>query len=75
MPYQHGNYFYYGKTIKDMSYKVHCRFRRTDAGGATHYNILDENEIASSYNYCDVGDLSPSPSHSILAYSVDTTGA
>lgn len=72
VPYRNGNFLYYSKTVQGLSYKIHCR-KGLDAG-ATEQVVLDENEVAKGFEYSDLGDWEPSPSHKLLAYSVDRTG-
>jgi oligopeptidase B len=71
VPFPHGNYEYYSRTVKGLSYKIYCR--RLLNGGNEEI-VLDENEVAKGKEYCVVGDHTPSPDHSLLAYSVDDTG-
>jgi oligopeptidase B len=37
--------------------------------------LLDENVLAVGHSYCRVQSFEPSPDHTLLAYSVDTSGA
>lgn len=71
VPYRHGDYLYYSKTVKGLAYKIHCR--RLAFGGPEEV-VLDENEVAKGQQYADVGAWEPSPSHQLLAYSVDNSG-
>lgn len=71
VPYPHGDtYHYYRKTVKGASYAIYCR--SSVAGGEEI--ILDVNELAIGHSHCDVGSLSPSPDHTMLAYTVDFKG-
>jgi len=36
--------------------------------------ILDENKVADGLPYCVISEVEPSPSHSLLAYSLDSVG-
>ena len=85
VPYPHGDYLYYTKTIKGLSYKLHCRRRRAPSGADAEDAadqqppqpeevILDENEVARALKHCDVAAVTPSPDHALLAFAVDTTG-
>ena len=71
VPFRDGPYFYYTKTIQGLSYRLHCR--KVDLNGLED-TILDENQLAIGHEYCDVDSVEPSPSHEILAYTVDFTG-
>jgi len=71
MPYNYGPYKYYSKTEKGLSYPIHCR-KITEMG--EECVILDGNEIAKGFEYCDINSIDPSPSHRLLAYSVDNNG-
>lgn len=76
VPYRHGDYLYYSKTIKGLAYKIHCR-RSVHASASDSKSeevILDENLVAKGHEYSDVGAWEPSPSHKMLAYSVDNSG-
>ena len=78
VPYMHGNYLYYSRTEKGKSYRIHCRKSCVvvaDGGSpAVETIILDENKIASGHDYSDVGRIAISPSHNLLAYTVDNSG-
>jgi oligopeptidase B len=83
VPYPNGNFFYYSKTIKGLSYRVYCR-KAAEPGSATVASphdlsapeeiMLDMNEEAKGKSHCDLGAYQPSPDHSLLAYSLDVTG-
>ncbi|KAJ1627515.1 prolyl oligopeptidase [Pavlovales sp. CCMP2436] len=73
-PYPHGAFDYYTRTVEGLSYVLHCR-RPKGAGKAAEQLLLDENEVAAAHpDHCDVGALEPSPSHGLLAYSLDGKG-
>jgi oligopeptidase B len=74
VPYKHGSFLYYTRTVKGLSYKLHCRKSSGDAESSAEVIILDENELAKEKDYCDVGMCEPSPSHKLLAYAVDYVG-
>lgn len=69
-PYRYGEYEYYTRTVAGKSYSIHCRRR---LGGAEEI-VLDVNKVAEGTSYCDVECVAVSPSHRLLAYSVDTSG-
>ncbi|CAE7831696.1 dapb1, partial [Symbiodinium microadriaticum] len=64
VPYRHGDYLYYTRTVKGLAYKLHCRMLHGAAGEEAV--ILDENQLAEGNDYCDVGSCEPSPSHRLL---------
>lgn len=72
-PYKHGPYLYFSRTVQGMSYTIHCR-KSVDSDLAVEQIILDENQLAAGHDYCDVQSIVPSPSHRLLAYSVDHKG-
>ena len=76
---RHANFFYYTRTVKGLSYKLHCRKPITGAERipletATEEILLDENKMAEGKTHCDIKSVKMSPNHSLLAYSVDYTG-
>ncbi len=73
VPQPCGDYFYYWRTEKGEQYRIFCRKRgRLDGQEEV---LIDENELAVGRDYCRVFTFEPSPDHTLLAYSVDTTGA
>jgi len=79
-PYINGPFFYYTRTVKGLSYKLHCRspvhnsFERLPSIDAKEMVFLDENELASGHSHCGVIGVRPSPDHSFIAYCVDFKG-
>ena len=72
-------YFYYTRTVKGLSYKLHCRkpvtsSERIPLGTAQEEILLDENKLAEGKSHCDIKAVKCSPNHALLAYSVDYTG-
>lgn len=79
--YRHGPWFYYTRTVKGLSYKIHCRKpgaadaeMRQPADDAQEQVILDENKVAEGKSQCIVDGVMLCPGHDILAYSVDFSG-
>ena len=77
--YPYGNYFYYTRTEKGLSYKIHCRkeasnFQTFSKGDVKEEVTLDENKLAEGHSQCVVRSVKPSPDHTILGYAVDFTG-
>lgn len=77
-PYPYGDYEYYTRTEEGKSYGIHCRRLRNlpadEAGNADEEIVLDVNAVAAGHEYCDVERVAVSPSHKLLAYSVDFSG-
>jgi protease II len=85
-PRPRGPYYYYTRTFEGKSYKSHCRAPKTDKleikwdGSAetpilpNEECILDVNELAKDKDYCSPGAVVTSPSHKLVAYSVDFSG-
>jgi oligopeptidase B len=71
-PYQHGDYYYYSRTVEGLQYDIYCR--KQGSLDAEEEVLLDLNEIAESYDYLKLGVFAVSPDHKLLAYSLDTTG-
>ena len=77
--YRHSTYFYYTRTVKGLSYKLHCRkpvvgSERIPTADAEEEILLDENKLAEGKSHCDVRSVKMSPNHALLAYAVDFTG-
>lgn len=68
-PYPYGAYEYYSRTVEGKSYTIYCRKQNK-----VEEVILDVNELAVGKKHCQVGCVSPSPDHSILAFSEDAKG-
>jgi oligopeptidase B len=71
VPYKHGDYLYFTREEKGVSYKKH--YRKKDSPDAAEELILDVNEIAAGLSYCSVS-IEPSPDNKTLCYLVDTKG-
>ena len=78
--YRHGKYFYYKRTVKGKSYKIHCRKKIIESESVPDPNvaeevILDENLIAEGHKQCNINEVVLSKNHNNLAYSVDFKGS
>jgi oligopeptidase B len=73
VPYRKGEYYYYTRTETGKSYRIHCR--KQGSLDAPEEILLDENALAAGQEYFALGAFEVSPNHSLLAYSVDTSGA
>lgn len=87
VPRPHDNWWYYTRTIEGKSYTVHCRAPKTTSSFKVEWNgteeapilpdeeiLLDVNQLAEGHSYCSTGNVRTSPSHKLLAYSVDFVG-
>ena len=87
LPRPRGDYVYYTRSFEGKSYSVHCRAPRDAATAAADWDksadspivpgeevVLDVNKLAEGQKYCSTGAIKTSPSHKLLAYSVDFSG-
>jgi oligopeptidase B len=72
VPVKRDEYFYYTRTEEGKQYPIYCRKHRALEGAEKV--LLDANAMAEGQKYFRVGVFAPSPSHKLLAYSVDLTG-
>jgi oligopeptidase B len=72
-PQLRGGYWYYARFTAGQQYRIFCR--KAGSLDAAEEILLDENALAVGQPYCRVQTFEPSPDHSLLAYSVDTTGS
>lgn len=70
-PVPWGPFVYLTRTVEGLDYPVHVR-RPRDGGG--EQVILDENAEAAGHGYHALGAFEVSPSHRLLAWSVDRDG-
>lgn len=72
VPYKDGEYWYYTRTEEGKEYSIYCRkFQSLESAEEI---ILDVNVLAQDLDYFDLGDLSLSQDHNLIAYSSDTNG-
>lgn len=71
-PEKDGPWLYYQRFRKRQQYEIHCR--RAVAGGKEQV-LLDTPKEARAHDYFSVGGVQPSPDHSLIAWSADTTGS
>jgi oligopeptidase B len=76
---RHAKFFYYTRTVKGKSYKLHCRKpvagdERIPLDAAKEEILLDENQLAEGKSHCDIRSVKVSPNHLLLSYAVDYTG-
>jgi oligopeptidase B len=72
VPYREHGYWYHYRFEEGKEYAVHVR--RKDEAGAPEVDILDENALAGTSTYFDLGDYEVSPEGGIAAYSTDHVG-
>ncbi|MBA3469111.1 MAG: S9 family peptidase, partial [Herpetosiphonaceae bacterium] len=73
VPVRRDDYFYYTRVAEGQQYPIYCR--KHGSLEAAEEILLDQNLLAAGEAYCALGTFSVSPSHQLLAYSVDTSGA
>ncbi len=73
VPVRMDDYYYYTRTFEGKQYNVHCRKR--GSLDSTEEILLDQNALAEGAEFFRVGVFRVSPSHRLLAYSTDTSGA
>ncbi len=73
VPERERDYFYYERTEEGKQYPILCR--KKDSEGAREEVMIDENHLAGTHEYFEIGTYRISPNNRILAYAVDTTGS
>ena len=77
VPYRHGGWWYYVRTVEGLQYPIHCRRRSVSARfdeSTPEAILLDVNILAEGKPFMAVGALAISPDGNLLAYSTDDTG-
>lgn len=87
VPRARGDWWYYTRTFEGKSYTVHCRAPKTTPKIVVNWDgtaespilpneqvVLNVNQLAEGQSYCATGSVVTSPSHKLLAYSVDFKG-
>jgi oligopeptidase B len=78
VPYKEGGWYYYVRTEQGKQYPIYCRRKAGAAGEYSHAEaeqvVLDQNELAKSEKFMQIGAFSPSDDGNWLAYSTDNTG-
>ncbi len=70
VPYLENDYYYVTRYEKGKDYEIYCR--KHVSPDSTEEVLLDVNEIAENYDYCDVDDICISPNNKMMVYSIDT---
>lgn len=72
VPIKRDDYFYYSRQLLEQNYPVYLR--KKGSLDAVEEIIMDVNVEAGKHSFFKLGGFSVSPSHQLLAYSVDTSG-
>lgn len=72
VPVQDGKYAYFWKYIKGGEHPIRVR---TPRDGGEEQILLDVNKEADGQEYFELGTVDENPSHALLAWSRDTSGA
>ena len=73
VPEKVDSFYYYKRTEQSKQYPIYCRKKWSLEN--SEEILLDQNVLAEPYEYLEIGALKISPDHSLLAYSIDTTGS
>ncbi|MGQ0814912.1 MAG: S9 family peptidase, partial [Gemmatimonadota bacterium] len=73
VPDRIGEYYYYTRTVEGQQYSIFAR--KKGSLDASEEVLLDRNELAKGKRYFTTGNVQVSPDHSLLAFTIDTTGA
>ena len=74
-PAKDGPWYYHTRTEQGLQFGTLCRRRAGQSGPEGEDGIvLDENRLSSGHEYFEIGAVAISPDHSLVAYTVDTTG-
>jgi oligopeptidase B len=73
VPEKIDDYYYYTRTEEGKQYPIYCR--KKGSLEASEEILLDQNALAVGHNYLGIGTFKVSPSHQLLAFSVDTNGS
>ncbi|PAJ75082.1 oligopeptidase B [Pseudoalteromonas sp. NBT06-2] len=72
VPVRDGDFWYHSTVSGDDEFA--CYYRTTSFEGDNQLLLLDVNQLASDYEFYELGDISISENDEILAYSEDTDG-
>jgi oligopeptidase B len=70
-PYLKNGYYYYSRFEKKKEYPIYCRKRSMEGEEEV---VLDVNELALGFEYCQVSGLNISPDGKLVAFGMDTLG-
>lgn len=74
VPAQRGPWWYVTRTEEGRQYPIFCRRPHRD-DDTDEQVLIDSNALAEGHEYFELGALDVSPSHRLLAYATDVTGA
>jgi oligopeptidase B len=87
VPYPYGDYLYYSRWVKGLSYSIHCRksrkagtiedkdyFKSPQWSALPEEIVLDQNILGKGKSHCDVHSVEVSPDHKLVAFTVDFIG-
>ena len=72
VPVRDGDFWYHSTLSGDDEFA--CHYRTTSFEGANKLLLLDVNQLASDYEFYELGDISISQNDELLAYSEDIDG-
>lgn len=76
VPVKRGEFSYYSRTQEGQQYPIYCRKPYSPhSSDAEEAVLLDLNAEAEGHAYLRLGMYQISPDHTLLAYSLDTTGS
>ena len=74
VPARRGPWWYVTRTEEGKQYSIFCRRPNRDDDTGEQV-LIDSNALAEGHEYFELGALDVSPSHRLLAYSTDVSGA
>ncbi len=74
VPARRGPWWYVTRTEEGRQYPIFCRRPHRD-DDTDEQILIDSNALAEGHEYFELGALDVSPSHRLLAYATDVTGA
>ncbi len=76
VPSPDGPWSYYSSYVTGGQYPLFCRCPRGgESGSADEVILLDGNKESEGHDYWQLGGLSHSPDHKLIAYAADTAGS
>ncbi|MBI2688007.1 MAG: S9 family peptidase [Acidobacteria bacterium] len=72
VPERRDDYYYYTRITKGQNYPLYCR--KYESLDGREELLLDGNELAKGHKYYRLGNFAVSPTHKLLAYSIDFDG-
>jgi oligopeptidase B len=72
VPVKDGQYWYHAEVRGDNEYP--CHYRSNSISTAGKQLLLDVNQLATGFDFFELGEVAISPSEQLMAYSEDTEG-